>query len=105
MTRLLIAAVLLLGGCVGNIHKEAPVIRDGQELRLTVRLYPDVSSLDAAYMAQGGMATYREQAHGFAVLHGDRCELHLIRLRRETGKVMEDWGHELSHCVYGDWHG
>ncbi|NIP24147.1 MAG: hypothetical protein GWO38_10090 [Phycisphaerae bacterium] len=51
------------------------------------------------------MAKKRERAYGFAVIHGNVCELHLMELRAEHGPVITDWGHELSHCVYGDWHG
>lgn len=100
MIRILL--LLLLTGCVTG-KPLAPVARENVDLRVV--LYPDVKQLHAAYKAKGGVAKKRERAYGFAILQGDKCELHLLELRSEYGQVMEDWGHELSHCVYGDWHG
>lgn len=32
------------------------------------------------------------------------CHIHVIRIRKVRDKQLETWGHELAHCIYGNYH-
>lgn len=39
----------------------------------------------------------------FGLIHPDKCVIHMVK---PSADYQPEWiGHELTHCVYGRWHG
>jgi len=82
--------------------------RSGQELRITVIFHESESELNKAYFERfGGNRT--EKKLGFAVFAnpGNKpywCEIHATRPTRADDEKMNTLGHELAHCVFGQFH-
>lgn len=96
---------LLMSLCLGCTSlAQIPEHPEQTQFTVKVVLYDHVNTLNTAFEEHGGTKTYGEKAHGFTLVKRGYCELHLLKLQRTSGSVMEDWGHELSHCVYGEWH-
>jgi hypothetical protein len=102
----IITAAVLLTACQSTIESSLPVKeefnREGKEIRLTVHAHKNEYELNKNVMnpAKGlnGQAVY---AHTDNV-----CDIHAkkpknVKLDDDYAKTL---GHELMHCLYGDYH-
>jgi len=80
--------------------------RSGEQMTVTVHTYPDYKSMRRARQDHDGMndpalmgwATWTAAGEGV-------CDIHVVRLNSENdNKQMATWGHELAHCVHGNFH-
>ena len=81
--------------------------RSGEELHITVIFYDDHKSLNDAYKERFG--NDRTDKLGFAVYADPGrkpywCEIHTTRPKRTDDEPMDTMGHELAHCVFGQFH-
>lgn len=70
---------------------------------IVVRTYPSVAALKAAYAQQknGRKLGESEELFGFSVIN-QICTIHIVR--PSVAYHPEEYGHELTHCLYGEWH-
>jgi len=89
---------------VNEKYPTAPEKRDftNNNFNVTMYIYDDLESL------QQGIKKYPDSDKdvirlGLAVWNnkGD-CEIHVVE--PSTSDDINTWGHELMHCVYGNWH-
>lgn len=81
--------------------------RSGEELRVTVIFHDDYRDLNKAYVDRFGRDMVEK--HGFAIYAnpGNKpywCEIHTLRPKHPDDDAMKVMGHELSHCVFGQFH-
>ena len=100
-------AALILMAC-GEEKKPLPqdFNRSGEVQAITVHVYPDEKSMQKARKSHDGM---NDPAHlGWATWTKARplkCDLHVVRIRDPTdNQGFVTWGHELTHCIYGNFH-
>lgn len=44
-------------------------------------------------------------APAFVIIEEDNCKIYVLKNKDlYQGDQMWNWGHELSHCLYGLWH-
>ncbi len=82
--------------------------RSGQELHITVIFHENEKALNRAYFERFG-GNRKEKKLGFAVFAnpGNQpywCEIHATRPKRADDEPMNTMGHELAHCVFGQFH-
>lgn len=111
ITKVLGAAMLSLVLIVGCEPSERKIKQDfdrsGEQLRITVIFYDNFSDLNAAYRERFG--TDRNKKLGFAVYANPGrqpywCEIHAVPPLKTDDEKMDTLGHELSHCLYGQFH-
>jgi hypothetical protein len=113
--RLALLAQVLVAGPVSGGELLKPT-SDFNDVRVVVRYVStgDLVSLQRKYGANGGLRDIR-QSHrrGFSVLKKDRetgaltCEIYLPSERRPRevdDEATLTLGHELLHCMHGDYH-
>lgn len=103
MKRIILISTLILAACGEQGDQYA---FDGSEFerrdqRVIVIEHDNVAALrrDAPDAAQ------REgrNLYGYSLIYPDRCEIHVADLKQPDNRT---WlGHEMTHCVYGRWHG
>jgi hypothetical protein len=70
---------------------------------IKIVVYSDVKSLRAGYAKINGRTlAANEELFGFGVINQSACTLHLIDPK--TRYMPEELGHELTHCLYGEFH-
>ena len=82
--------------------------RSGQELHITVIFHESEKALNDEYIKRFG-GDRKEKKLGFAVYAnpGNKpywCEIHTTRPKRSDDEPMDTMGHELAHCVFGQFH-
>jgi len=112
MTKVLGTAILSLGALITGCEPSDDKIkqdfdRSGQELRVTVIFHDSLSDLNAAYRERFG--NDGTQKLGFAVYANPGrqpywCEIHAIAPDKADDVKMNTMGHELAHCIYGQFH-
>lgn len=119
----LAAAVLLsVVSCEPNQGEPVVPVFDRTEVPMvvTVHLYDSVAAVTRAYRQHHGIParTAIPSIQGFAVWpqwrlpdgtwvqHNDQleCEIHSVRPTRVDDNATVTLGHELLHCVYGNYH-
>lgn len=96
------AFVLLLGVCAPDQlrYEDGYRISDTggyAERTITVKLYPSKEAMKQAYKGEPP-----NNLAGFSRYNGRRCVIHIVDpVVRYKPTIM---GHELNHCIYGDWH-
>lgn len=81
--------------------------RSGQELHITVIFHDSLEDLNKSYKERFGRD--RKDKLGYAVFAnpGNKpywCEIHTTRPKRADDEPMDTMGHELAHCVFGQFH-
>ena len=81
--------------------------RSGQEMRITVIFHDNLNDLNKAYRERFGNDGTKKL--GFAVYANPGrqpywCEIHTTRPKRTDDEPMNTMGHELAHCVFGQFH-
>lgn len=81
--------------------------RSGQELRITVVFHDNLTDLNNEYKERFGNDGTKKL--GFAVYANPGrqpywCEIHTTRPLKEDDEPMDTMGHELAHCVFGQFH-
>ena len=98
----------LVAGCEqGERTIQQDFDRSGHELRITVIFYDNHADLNKAYKERFG--NDQKDKLGFAVYADPGrqpywCEIHTTRPKREGDEPMNTMGHELSHCIFGQFH-
>jgi len=82
--------------------------RSGEALHITVIFHENEQALNKAYFERFG-GNRKEKKLGFAVFAnpGNKpywCEIHATRPTRADDEKMDTMGHELAHCVFGQFH-
>ena len=82
--------------------------RSGEQLRITVIFHDSEASLNKAYTERFG-GSRKEKKLGFAVYANPGrqpywCEIHTTRPKVADDQPMDTMGHELAHCVFGQFH-
>lgn len=112
MRYLILSAILLVGmiACSENktTLKETHNV-DGQDFTIRVTTFPTQKALqdfldDNEYTSESvdGLARW--------IISKDmknlkRCDIYVVKPKRaREHNIMETWGHELVHCVYGSFH-
>ena len=103
-----VIGLLALTSCGKPEGADGYTIEQGVEMieprPIVVRTYPSYAALKAAYAAQPGAKRKLgegEQLFAFAVI-GKACTIHQIR--PTVAYRPEEFGHELTHCLYGNFH-
>lgn len=108
--RLLLALMLpmTLLGCLEDKPITGTMDRVGQAQTITVHLYKTNKEVTEAYKVWMGKElkdSPNPQAYrkGFAIWKAENtCEIHAKRITRHA--QLETLGHELYHCLKGQWH-
>lgn len=103
------ALMLALPACNQDKEVAQDFDRSARPQAITVYVYPNERAVtDAFYKQMAGKKVPHDGASrlGFAnwVLNENRCEIHVAKIRTENDPRMETWGHELAHCIYGNFH-
>lgn len=113
---IVIAMAVTILGCSARSQTQfgADFDRSNENMQLVVILYDSTEALDKAYFRTKSSREKKVlrrkvgQIKGWAAWTNKppyKCELHLPRLNDErTQDMFVTWGHELSHCIYGEWH-
>lgn len=104
----LVLGLLSLASCGDPQGADGYTMEPGAEMidprPIVVRTYPDYQALRAAYEAAPGQKRKlgeSEQLFAFASI-GQICTIHQIR--PTVAYRPEEFGHELTHCLYGNFH-
>ena len=114
----LMALPLTVNAGQRNTSVEPDYDLSGVEMRITVYTYTSKSELNKAYREKTGDRNPPIDRYGFAqwtvkevkykeVIPSDepRCEIHIIvPTMLEGGPAMPTVGHELLHCLFGNFH-
>lgn len=102
MKHLILLASLLLASCnteaADGYDFKPPQARIEREIKVV--LHPNLVSVAKAKPGQP-LAADRE-LFGFAVINSKTCTIHAVDPAKSYHP--EQLGHELTHCLYGDWH-
>lgn len=72
------------------------------DVRVKVNVYSDLSSLHEGIKEYPNVDTDSVRL-GLAVWDNtNTCEIHVVEPK--NSEDIDTWGHELMHCVYGNWH-
>lgn len=93
----------ILGGCATTSMLDFEVKRHGFVTQ--IYLYETVEELRVEHRYRH--PTHTNKVSAFMSWRDDTCELHLLQLKDEQTFYDRacDWGEELGHCVYGNFHG
>ncbi len=81
--------------------------RSGYEMRITVIFHDNENALNAAFRERFGNDGIKKQGYAVYANPGRQpywCEIHTTRPKRPDDEAMATMGHELSHCVFGQFH-
>lgn len=103
------ALMLALPACNQDREVAKDFDRSGQPQAITIYVYPNESAVtDAFHKQMAGKNSPRDGLTrlGFAnwVLNTNRCEIHVAKIRTAEDPRLKTWGHELAHCIYGNFH-
>lgn len=100
---------LLVFGCKSTTHKgyETEFNRDNQNLDVVVKEFD--SELDMRKELEEIKQEGSKKIHkGLAVyyLNSNECTIYIVKPNRFNGRgdYAQTLGHELMHCIYGDYH-
>lgn len=82
--------------------------RSNQEYKITVRVYDSKFDMQKA-QAQRLNESRNSDLMGWSEWAPDKpeygCVIHVTEPRGQNdGTTLETWGHELTHCIYGQFH-
>ena len=111
---LLMVILVIIMGC--DTQKENKLLNKqfvATEFSTIIVIHSNQRELDKAFIdSNDEHGKTRQTLHGFAYMTGNkrkdghvsngRCELHVLEPKNEKDFIT--WGHELGHCVYGNWH-
>ena len=89
-----------LAGCGATDGYEFKGQHEYREREITVVLHPDAQSVATAKPRQPIEAG--RELFGFGLLTDKTCEIHVVDPAKSYKP--EQLGHELTHCLYGQWH-
>lgn len=110
ITKVLSAAILsvvLLVGCEESSKIKQDFDRSNQELRITVIFHDTEAELNRSYYDRFGNDGIKKQGYAVYANPGRQpywCEIHTLRPRTSDDEPMATMGHELAHCVFGQFH-
>ena len=94
------------GGMTGNfITPEFD--RSGQPFTMTVHFYDNYDDMALAYREfRGKPFSDNREAWAAWSVSDYWCDIHVVRRNpsRLSRALADDLAHELSHCLYGEWH-
>ena len=93
--------VILLVGCNDSSNSIARTFnRDGQEIRLTV------TTVKTNYDMKSKVWKFKEGMQGQALYSpsDNKCEIVIYEPKGIDDEATLTLGHELMHCLYGDYH-
>lgn len=102
----LIASLLVSTGC-NDTETEKPTTlnNNGKSIIIKVIIHDSYHDVNIAYRE---MFPNRPTAKklGWAGWNeaGTLCQIHVVDFKDAKDPVLNTWGHELGHCVYGSWH-
>jgi hypothetical protein len=103
-----LTALLTLASCGKPEGADGYHFEEGTQMieprAIAVVTYPSYDALKAAYAQQknGRKLGENEDLFAFAVIKPNVCVIHEIR--PAIAYKPEEFGHELTHCLYGDFH-
>ncbi|MGB2063518.1 MAG: hypothetical protein ACPHUL_00085 [Marinomonas gallaica] len=100
---LTVAAVYLISGCSSTGYNVANHINNtqdktGAQLKITVDVYKDTSKFQEAVWEKA----YGLKGQALYQIGGDEC--HIKVLESDDNDLDEVIGHEMMHCLFGDFH-
>ena len=112
ITKVLGTAILSLGILIAGCEPSDDGIRQdfnrsGQELRITVIYHESEGALNASYYERFGHDGVKRLGYAVYANPGRQpywCEIHAIAPKKADDERMNTMGHELSHCVFGQFH-
>ncbi len=97
---------MFIASCDKPDMAEKDIDRSKQPIKITVTTYETQYELFEARKAHDGVIA--DTIVGFAfwnVTEPAWCEIHVVKPSNANDTAeMENWGHELMHCVYGSYH-
>jgi hypothetical protein len=72
------------------------------EFSVIVKEYDTPEELSSAIRGLGFTARKAKDIHAFAAVQGNVCTIHIIKPAKDY--MPEHIGHEMVHCIYGNWH-
>ena len=72
------------------------------EFNTVVKEYDTPEELSRAIREFGFTALKARDIHAFAAIQGNTCTIHIIKPAKNY--MPEHIGHEMVHCIYGNWH-
>ena len=105
-------ALVLMFGCSERAPSiaESGTDKTGRELKVTTTVYANDEALNAArlaYIRDHGVTAPVEYVDGWAAwtATGDWCQISIVPPRNvnDTSR-MKALGHEMAHCLWGDYH-
>lgn len=92
--------LLFLFGCDQQTTKE-DFDRTGRPQTITVHVYDTKTALTQSYVDRAGRGAMEHLGWSEWSENNESwgCEIHVLKTNMST------WGHELKHCMYGQFHG
>lgn len=110
MKKLLLAFLIMLAACSQQGAPVGPEVlpthdRTNQTLEIAVVVHPNFADLNRQYddwaredrPAVYGWTTWPRDGNGV-------CTIHVVKPTNLGTKAVDTWGHELMHCIYGEYH-
>lgn len=110
ITKVLGTAILSIGlltSCDTDTQIKQDFDRSGEELRITVIYHDNLSDLNKSYYERFGNDRIKRLGYAVYANPGRQpywCEIHTTRPKYADDEQMNTMGHELSHCVFGQFH-
>lgn len=113
---LAVLAFGLLASCSPEAGRgvKGTIDRVGEPITVTVTLYENRADLNRAYIRLTGEREYRGELWGFARWNEWKgtepegseytCSIHSFAPRNRDDNAVLTLGHELLHCLYGEYH-
>lgn len=102
----ILLVILFLSSCA-NLSLPGDFDRSGKEIRIITYFYEDVYSMTKTFKKRHkGLHTSRSVL-GYATWNLEEpytCEIHSVRPRGKNSDAFNTLGHELLHCLTGNWH-
>ncbi len=80
--------------------------RSGGAMPITVVVYPTIADMKIAYREHSGKPAHTD-LQGWSTWtpsEPSECTIHTTKPKSIDDNVTMTWGHELVHCVYGNFH-
>lgn len=97
-------AILTIAGCQSTSDTSqlemtnVEINREGKQLRVVVDVYRSVDK----FIEQVWSPAYGLKGQSMYEINGDKC--HIKVLKSKDNDLEEVIGHEVMHCLYGDFH-
>lgn len=99
--KLIWLALLISFGALGEVNFD----RTSQELLVTVHIFDSKSEMHKT-LVEKGYKQLKYSNGGITIVYknSNKCEIFAVKPKQLNDKKVTTLGHELLHCLYGEYH-